>query len=130
MPTKETIKLVPCSLANLSVGQNAEKVVVGKVVCSISLEEPIPFTFAFVDSESTCYAVNLYNIAQGQGVIIGDSVAIPEPFVQRIDFTIDDKHINFSSIRVMSPVFLVVNRRKLGADKQAPATLQVSTMSE
>lgn len=127
---KETIKLVPCSLANLSVGQNAEKVVVGKVVCSISLEEPIPFTFAFVDSEGTCYAVNLYNIAQGQGVIIGDSVAIPEPFVQRIDFTIDDKHINFSSIRVMSPVFLVVNRRKLGADKQAPATLQVSTMSE
>lgn len=39
---KKTIKLVPCSLANLSVGQNAEKVVVGKVVCSISLEEPIP----------------------------------------------------------------------------------------
>ncbi len=43
-------------------------------------------TFAIVDSIGTCYAVTLYNIVQGQGVIIGDSVAIPEPYVTHVNF--------------------------------------------
>ncbi|XP_071823555.1 tetratricopeptide repeat protein 5-like isoform X2 [Apostichopus japonicus] len=127
---KETVKLEPCPLSKLVEGKNLEKVVVGKVVCSVSLDEPIPFTFAIVDSEGSCYVVNLYNVAQGQGVIIGDSVAIPEPHIMKNDLSVDDKHINFFSIRVLSPIYLVVNRRKLGADKQAPATLQVSTLGE
>ena len=37
-------------------------------------------TFCMVDSEATCVAVNVYNIAPGYGVKIGDSVAIPEPY--------------------------------------------------
>ncbi|PIK44223.1 putative tetratricopeptide repeat protein 5 isoform X1 [Apostichopus japonicus] len=127
---KETVKLEPCPLSKLVEGKNLEKVVVGKVVCSVSLDEPIPFTFAIVDSEGSCYVVNLYNVAQGQGVIIGDSVAIPEPHIMKNDLSVDDKRINFFSIRVLSPIYLVVNRRKLGADKQAPATLQVSTLGE
>lgn len=39
---KETVKLLPCTLSDLVEGSNPEKVVVGKVVCSISLDEPIP----------------------------------------------------------------------------------------
>lgn len=36
----------------------------------------------------------------------------------------------FKSIRVESPMALVVNGRKLGVDKQAPSVLAVSAMSE
>lgn len=32
-------------------------------------------------------AVTVFNLAEGKGVIIGDSVAIPEPFVTDVDFT-------------------------------------------
>lgn len=39
---KETVKLEPCPLSKLVEGKNLEKVVVGKVVCSVSLDEPIP----------------------------------------------------------------------------------------
>lgn len=30
--------------------------------------------------------VTVYNLANGKGVIIGDSVAIPEPYVTDVDF--------------------------------------------
>jgi len=48
-------------------------------------------TFCIVDSESTCCSVTVYNIVQGWGVKIGDSVAIPEPFLQRVDFQRQDQ---------------------------------------
>ena len=37
------------------------------------------------DRQGYCVAVNLYNLAPGKGVIIGDSVAIAEPNFRRID---------------------------------------------
>ncbi|XP_071508817.1 tetratricopeptide repeat protein 5-like [Diadema antillarum] len=129
-PTGQTVKLEAVMLSRLTDGANQEKVVVGKVVCSVGTDEPIPFTFAIVDSEGSCYAVNVFNIAQGQGVIIGDTVAIPEPYLRRVDFTIDDKHIQYSCLRVNTPVALVVNGKKLGIEKQAPATLSVSAKSD
>jgi len=42
-------------------------------------------TFCFVDKEETCFSVTVYNIVQGWGVKIGDSVAIPEPFLKQVD---------------------------------------------
>ena len=44
-----------------------------------------------VDQEGTCVSVTIYNIAPGYGVKIGDSVAIPEPFVQDVDVQYKDK---------------------------------------
>lgn len=40
-----------------------------------------------VDKQGTCVVVTVFNLAEGKGVIIGDSVAIPEPFVTDVDFT-------------------------------------------
>lgn len=40
-----------------------------------------------VDKVGTCVAVTVFNLADGKGVIIGDCVAIPEPFVTDVDFT-------------------------------------------
>ena len=39
------------------------------------------------DRTSRCLAVNLYNVAPGKGVIIGDSVAIAEPTFKRVHVT-------------------------------------------
>lgn len=44
-------------------------------------------TFCLVDKELSCIAVSVYNLAQGRGPIIGDSVAIPEPYLTHIDAT-------------------------------------------
>lgn len=40
-----------------------------------------------VDEEKTCTAVTIYNLAEGRGVTVGDSVAIPEPFLTHQQFT-------------------------------------------
>ena len=53
-----------------------------------------------VDKTSTCYSVTVYNIATGYGVKIGDSVAIPEPFLQSVDFTYKEQ---VGSQFIMSP---------------------------
>ena len=37
-----------------------------------------------MDEEGTCVSVNVYNLAQGAGMKIGDRVAIPEPQVKKV----------------------------------------------
>lgn len=126
----ETITLNKKKLKDLKSGVNLETVVVGKVVCTVANDESIPFTFCFIDEEGLCLSVTVYNIGQGYGVKIGDSVAIPEPFVQDVEVNYKDKVFSYRGIRVDTPVVLVVNRRKLGLDKQAPTVLALSTLTD
>ena len=58
-------------LKDLSVGLNSEKVVLGRVICSVYSEETVPFTFCIMDLEETVTVVTLYNLSPGRGVIIG-----------------------------------------------------------
>uniref|UniRef100_A0A8C6RZE9 Tetratricopeptide repeat domain 5 n=1 Tax=Nannospalax galili TaxID=1026970 RepID=A0A8C6RZE9_NANGA len=74
---KVNLELKP--LSTLQPGVNSGTVVLGKVVFSLTTEEKVPFTFGLVDSDGPCYAVMVYNMVQSWGVLIGDSVAIPEP---------------------------------------------------
>jgi len=122
-PSGQTISLQYVPLSELQAGLNSEKVVLGKVVCNVSCDDPVPFTFCMVDKDSTCFSVTVYNLAQGNGVIIGDSVAIPEPYVQGTDIKRKAIVINFKSIRVDSPMVLVVNGKKVGLDKHAPSEI-------
>ncbi|PNF35240.1 Tetratricopeptide repeat protein 5 [Cryptotermes secundus] len=126
----ETVKLEPIVLKNLHLGTNLEKVVLGKVVCSVHNDNVVPFTFCLVDKEETCMAVTVYNLAEGKGVIIGDSVSIPEPYLTKVHFKYKQKEWNFDSIRVESPLVLVVNGRKLGQDQQARVQLSYLRKSE
>lgn len=59
-----------------------------------------------VDKDQTCVAVTIYNLAQGKGVTIGDSVAIPEPILTRHSFKHSDhvskqKVSHFRLIKIM-----------------------------
>uniref|UniRef100_H2YMA6 Tetratricopeptide repeat protein 5 OB fold domain-containing protein n=1 Tax=Ciona savignyi TaxID=51511 RepID=H2YMA6_CIOSA len=58
------------------------------------------------------------HVLQGKGVIIGDTVAIPEPFMTHHKFEWDDsaKQWDFRNIRVDNPIVLVVNGKKLTKD--------------
>lgn len=48
-------------------------------------------TFGIVDSEETCIVVMVYNTADSWGVLIGDTVVIPEPQVKRNNITHKDE---------------------------------------
>lgn len=53
-------------------------------------------TFCMVDKELVCIVVSAYNLAQGRGPIIGDSVAIPEPYMSCLDITYKNQVCSFS----------------------------------
>ncbi|XP_034952007.1 tetratricopeptide repeat protein 5-like [Chelonus insularis] len=119
----KSIKLELVPLKDLKEGLNIEQVIFGKVVCWIQTTDAVPFTFCMVDKDSTCLAVTVYNLAEGRGVTVGDSVAIPEPFLTRQKFTYSGNEFDFKSIRVETPIVLVLNGKKLGRDQQASAKL-------
>ncbi|ESO82669.1 hypothetical protein LOTGIDRAFT_229738 [Lottia gigantea] len=129
-PKGDKVTLKPVKLKELKSDTNLESVIVGKVVCSVMSEDSVPFTFCMVDTEETCFPVTVYNIAPGRGMKIGDSVAIPEPYVQTVNVHHKELNIVYNSIRVDSPVLLVVNGKKLGIDKQAPTVLAVDKYHE
>ncbi|XP_005005726.1 tetratricopeptide repeat protein 5 [Cavia porcellus] len=116
---KVTLQLKP--LSTLQPGVNSGAVVLGKVVFSLTTEEKVPFTFGLVDSDGLCYAVMVYNIVQSWGVLIGDSVAIPEPNLRIHQIQHKGKDYSFSSVRVETPLLLVVNGKPQGSGSQAAA---------
>ncbi|XP_037358822.1 tetratricopeptide repeat protein 5 [Talpa occidentalis] len=118
---KMTLELKP--LSTLQPGVNSGAVVLGKVVFSLTTEEKVPFTFGLVDSDGPCYAVMVYNVVQSWGVLIGDSVAIPEPSLRLHRIQHKGKDYSFSSVRVETPLLLVVNGKPQGSSSQAAATV-------
>uniref|UniRef100_A0A8C9ABA7 Tetratricopeptide repeat protein 5 n=1 Tax=Prolemur simus TaxID=1328070 RepID=A0A8C9ABA7_PROSS len=118
---KVTLELKPLNV--LHPGVNSGAVVLGKVVFSLTTEEKVPFTFGLVDSDGPCYAVMVYNMVQSWGVLIGDSVAIPEPNLRLHQIQHKGKDYSFSSVRVETPLLLVVNGKPQGSSSQAAATV-------
>ncbi|KAM5339917.1 tetratricopeptide repeat protein 5 isoform 2-T2 [Glossophaga mutica] len=118
---KVTLELKP--LSALQPGVNSGAVVLGKVVFSLTTEEKVPFTFGLVDSDGPCYAVMVYNMVQSWGVLIGDSVAIPEPSLRLHRIQHKGKDYSFASVRVETPLLLVVNGKPQGSSSQAAATV-------
>lgn len=125
---KEALQEIP--FGHLKPGANEDKVILGKVICSIHSEDTVPFTFCLTDKHGKCLAVNLYNLAPGKGVIIGDSVAISEPTFSHISVQHKDQVYEFDLVRVESPLVLVINGKKAAADLQAGIELSTFAKSD
>jgi len=113
--------------SHLQPGLNSGTVVLGRVICSVHTENTVPFTFCMVDKESRCVAVTVYNLSPGKGVIIGDSVAISEPYFTRVDMSYNERQYSFDLIRVESPLVLVINGKKGGKEMLAGVAMSSFT---
>uniref|UniRef100_A0A8D0G5M5 Tetratricopeptide repeat domain 5 n=1 Tax=Sphenodon punctatus TaxID=8508 RepID=A0A8D0G5M5_SPHPU len=130
-PLGQKVALELRPLSTLQPGVNPGAVVLGKVLFSLTTEEKVPFTFGLVDaSEGPCFAVTVYNMAQSWGVLIGDSVAIPEPHLRHHHIQHQGKSFAFPGIRVETPLLLVVNGKAQGSRSQAAATVAYRAQSE
>lgn len=101
-----------------------------------------------VDSEETCIVVMVYNMANSWGVLIGDTVVIPEPLIKRnvithkneVGFRFVTKRwsfilfllmlifllwqsFDFRSIRADSPLLLIVNGKKQNVQSQIATSI-------
>ncbi|KAF7287853.1 tetratricopeptide repeat protein 5-like [Rhynchophorus ferrugineus] len=122
----EKAKLTEIPYESMKPGLNDEKVILGKVICSVRNEDIVPFTFCTVDKAGQVIVTTVFNLADGKGVIIGDSVAIPEPFVTDVDFSYRENKFKFRMVRVETPVIMVVNSKKLGRNLQAGVQMSIS----
>ncbi|XP_016892318.1 tetratricopeptide repeat protein 5 [Cynoglossus semilaevis] len=129
-PAGRVGSLEPRTLSSLSHGHNAGVAALGKVVFSLACDGRMAFTFGMVDQEETCIVVMVYNTADSWGVLIGDSVAIPEPQVKRQNITHKDKVFDFRSIRVDSPLLLIVNGKKQNVQSQIAASVSYKPRCE
>lgn len=129
-PSGRIGSLEPRTLNSLTHGHNAGVAALGKVVFSLASEGRMAFTFGMVDSEETCIVVMVYNTADSWGVLIGDSVVIPEPQVKRHSITHKDKSLDFRSIRVDSPLLLIVNGKKQNIQSQIAVSVSYKPQRE
>merc|ERR1740124_348079 len=129
-PLNKTISLKCCVVKDLHTERNDNTVIHGKVIAIIPVDDGVPFSFVLMDSAGDCIVASVFNLAVGKGMIIGDSIAIPEPFVQINEVTLTDEQITFKSIRVDNPVVLVLNKRKIGPERMAFSILNVTNKSE
>ena len=96
----ECAELSKATLQELTKGWNRNKMFVGRVICGLPTKQSdhlniVCFTCCLVDAAGDAVALTIYNLAGGKGVIIGDWIAIPEPFVERVDFRFDlAEHLN------------------------------------
>nr|XP_020466973.1 tetratricopeptide repeat protein 5 [Monopterus albus] len=129
-PTGRVGSLEPRTFSSLTHGHNTGVAALGKVVFSLASAGHMAFTFGMVDSEETCIVVMVYNTADSWGVLIGDSVVVPEPQVKRHSITHKDKLFDFRSIRVDSPLLLIVNGKKQNIHSQIAASVSYKPQSE
>jgi len=122
----EKAKLTEELCGALKPGLNEERVILGKVICSVRNEDTVPFTFCLIDKVGTVIVTTVFNLADGKGVIIGDSVAIPEPYVTDVDFSYKENNFKFRLLRIETPVIMVVNTKKLGRNLQAGVQMSIS----
>lgn len=151
------IDLEEVALKDLKPGLNSNKVLIGKVICGLPVKNTenlniVCFTCCIADSNGDCAGLTIYNLAGGHGVIIGNSVAIPEPWLEKCDikFNLNENlknkenlneicqlndnsaelEFNFLSIRVENPTVLVVNGKKWTKEKVSSAFFVPKVLSD
>ncbi|XP_077357564.1 tetratricopeptide repeat protein 5 [Festucalex cinctus] len=122
--------LEPRPSSSLVHGVNGGVAALGKVVFSLAPRGRMAFTFGMVDNEETCVVVMVYNTADSWGVLIGDTVVVPEPRVKRHSITHKDTSFDFMSIRVDSPLFLIVNGKTQNAQSLNVVSVSYKPQSE
>ncbi|XP_067171053.1 tetratricopeptide repeat protein 5 isoform X2 [Apteryx mantelli] len=113
----------PVPLATLRPGPNPGKVLLGRVLFSLTPHERVPFTLGLADGAGAPVAVSVYNADAAWGVLVGDAVALAEPNVRHHHVQHQGQTFSFVGIRVATPLGLVVNGRCPRPRAQAPTGL-------
>jgi len=129
-PLNREVTLKKVALNELKPGNNNNTVISGKVVAVIPVKDSVPFPCVVMDNTGYCMAISVFNLAVGKGMITGDSIAIPEPYVQQVNVQVNNEQIAFNSIRVNNPVVMVVNKRKVASDRLSFSVLSVTNKSQ
>ncbi|EFO26739.1 TTC5 protein [Loa loa] len=103
----------------LNEGINGDVVICGKVIAIILNTEVIPYTFVGCDKEGSCCAFSVYNASDKFGLIIGDSIAVPEPHIIDVKITSEEsgcENFDFRIVRIVNPLKMLRNGKPVKMD--------------
>ncbi|KAK6107555.1 Tetratricopeptide repeat family protein [Brugia pahangi] len=106
----------------LKEGINDDVVICGKVVAIILNTEVIPYTFVGCDKEGSCCAFCIYNASNKFGLVIGDSVAVPEPHIIDVKISSEEsgcENFDFRIVRISNPLKMLRNGKLVRMDCMA-----------
>ena len=125
-PTTQ-VTMVPFN--DLENGPNKDKAINCVLVSSVVPVGQTPFVCICLDTQYTCFAVNIYNIDTGKAPKLGDILTIPFPQRSTVDMVLGSEEYTFNMLRVDSPLQLMVNNRQLSNDVLAPLKLTTTAMT-
>ncbi|XP_065676651.1 tetratricopeptide repeat protein 5-like isoform X1 [Hydra vulgaris] len=128
--SNQVVAIKKVLISDLNLFQNNDVAVCGKVIAIIPVKDGVPFSFIMMDSALSCIAVSVFNLAVEKGLIVGDTVAISNPFVQDHNVTTETQIFSYKSIRVETPLVMMINKRKVGPERLAFSVLTVANESE
>ncbi|KAI3717502.1 hypothetical protein L1987_69158 [Smallanthus sonchifolius] len=100
------------TIDNLLDGLNKAITVVGKVIFFIKHENVTPLYYLVCDSNQTCFALTVYGISN-DAIKEGDQVTLLDPCFRNNDFSWNEKHYEFRSVRVDFPEQVHVNGKPI-----------------
>uniref|UniRef100_A0A1I7WXU9 TTC5_OB domain-containing protein n=1 Tax=Heterorhabditis bacteriophora TaxID=37862 RepID=A0A1I7WXU9_HETBA len=109
---------------------NRNTVIVARIVAVVSHEDIVPLTVVACDSSESCLAITIYNCSPSFSFVLGDSIAVADPFVVETKDVIlpSSRSISFRSIQVKNPALLSRNGVITKATQLAPATINFTVM--
>uniref|UniRef100_A0A1I7VSS5 TTC5_OB domain-containing protein n=1 Tax=Loa loa TaxID=7209 RepID=A0A1I7VSS5_LOALO len=76
-------------------------------------------TFVGCDKEGSCCAFSVYNASDKFGLIIGDSIAVPEPHIIDVKITSEEsgcENFDFRIVRIVNPLKMLRNGKPVKMD--------------
>jgi hypothetical protein len=89
-----------------------------------STTSSITMSLVCVDREGVVVGVSLYNVADGKGPLIGDSLRIPQPKLTQVN--LDQCGVSFTCISIRDPSLLSVNGRTFPKSHLSPTAFTVT----
>ncbi|KAL3985188.1 Tetratricopeptide repeat family protein [Acanthocheilonema viteae] len=98
---------------------NGDVVICGKVVAIIPNTEVVPYTFVGCDKEGSCCAFSVYNASNKFGLVIGDSIAVPEPHIIDVKISSEESgcgNFDFRIVRIVHPLKMLRNGKPISTE--------------
>jgi len=127
--SQKPTKVSMTTFDKLNAGTNEEKAINCILISSFVPNGRTPFVCICLDTESNCFALNIYNIDCGKAPKLGDVTTVPYPQKSAVNIVIDNELNDFEMVRVDTPLNMMINNRQLPRDTLAPLKLTTTALT-
>ncbi|XP_063675593.1 tetratricopeptide repeat protein 5-like [Bolinopsis microptera] len=127
--SQKPTKVSMTTFDKLNAGTNEDKAINCILISSFVPNGRTPFVCICLDTESNCFALNIYNIDCGKAPKLGDVMTVPYPQKSAVNIVIDNELNDFEMLRIDTPLNMMINNRQLPRETLAPLKLTTTALT-